>query len=238
MKHRAIVGASALALLLGVGICGATMFCGSGSDGKPDRPCDEDLDNAQAVATKYETRWKSISGVASVYVFQEETVNQVIVRVEPSSLADSVESVLPSEVEGYPVRVVSIPEEPESNGGAHLASNHFRYGNIKPCGSNEQMQDGDSGSSPSEVDTRAYDDVMSDPDTESWLDLPGVLSIGPKKCGECDCIPLQVVVTVQSAMLESVRAQLPPSKFGVQIEAAALEGRPIEEAGRWGRFIH
>src|SRR5260221_267344 len=35
----------------------------------PDRPCDEDRDNAAAVAAKYESQWKSISGIANISVF-------------------------------------------------------------------------------------------------------------------------------------------------------------------------
>ena len=217
MRHRAKIGAFAVALLLAVGTCNATEFCGGDPGRIPDRPCEEDLKNAQAVAAKYEWQWKSISGVASISVFHSRSVTQIVVEVQPSSLGNSVEAVLPSEVEGYPVRIsldASNDSEAFSAGGTNLASNHSRYGSISPC---KPDADGDSETSASEIDTRAYDEVISDPDTESWLDLPGVLSIGPQKCGDCDCVPLQVAVTVQARMLESVRAQLPTTKFGVPI---------------------
>src|SRR5262249_39320884 len=151
MKHRAMIGASTLALLLAVGICGATEFCGSGPDGNPDRPCDEDFKSAEAVAAKYESQWRSISGVASVSVLREASVHEVVVEVKPASLADSVTDVLPSEVEGYPVRVFALPSEPEPEGeGARIASNGYRYGRFSPCTDDGEA---DADSSASEVDT-------------------------------------------------------------------------------------
>ena len=119
------------------------------------------------------------------------------VIVDPPSLAPSVQAVLPTEADGFPVKVIAQPPD-------------FSYGNQNSCASKSQSSDDD------DAKSDRLSEALSDDETRSWVKLPGVLSVGAE-LSECGCDAPKIAVEVQRAMMESVKAQLPSSKFGFQV---------------------
>ncbi len=216
-----MIGISALALLLAVGTCGATEFCGSGPDTKLDHPCEDDFDSAMAAAARYQSQWASISGVAAVTVAQYEGDRlQLVVYVDPASLVPSIRATLPTEADGFPVQVVRLVSGSQ---GVIISPGHIAYAEMSLChadDSSDPQSDADS----SDTNTSQFEEAIRDHETQSWIDLPGVLRLGPLKCGNCDCNPPQIAVTVQSAMMESVQEQIPATQFGVPVVVVPSDG--------------
>lgn len=215
MKHRTLIGAITLALLLAASQSGASSWCAYGPDSKPDHPCEDDDDAVEAAAAKYRAQWMALSGVVSVDAEHSERGDYMALRVtvDPSSLIPAIKASLPTETDGFAVEVGPIAT------GLFLVPGVFDLGKSAPPSALEGSDDETARppSAATDDDTDPFTDAMMDDETQEWMDLPGVEGIHAAQCGEHDCSPPEIAVEVQPSMIDSVRKQIPESKFGVAI---------------------
>jgi len=216
MKHRAVIVAVTVAMLFVASQSSATPWCAKDPHSKPDHPCDDDNDAVDAAATKFETQWKGVTGIIGVAGGQSTRGDymEIEVTVEPPSLIPAIKAMLPTQTDGFPVNVVPI-----ESGGVLLLPGIFILPDECTPPSKGDNSEADTVEPPS-----TDDDSQSDPFTEAleegmdvWMDLPGVETVETARCGNCDCDPPAIEVTVQPSMMASIRKQIPKSKFGVPI---------------------
>jgi hypothetical protein len=218
MKHTMTIVVVAIAtLLLAAKDASATLWCGKGPTAKLDYPCEDYSDAVDAAAAKYQTQWMTLSGVAGVSGVLNDRGGymEIDVIVDPPSLIPGIRAVLPTEADGFPVRVISQPHGVFLMGGADQNECPPSSGANNSAADDALADPGTDDDDGSKLDPLS--EALLDDETQAWTDLPGVAGVSAAQCGRCDCDPPKIAVEVQPAMMESVRKQIPSSKFGVPI---------------------
>jgi hypothetical protein len=186
-------------IFLWAGQVNADTWCGYGPDSPIlDYSCSKDIDRLErAVANfKAERKWEKIPGVMSVgwgIDVHHGFFVAIQVYVKEPSMIPSVAAQVPKSIDGVPILVV----HPEV----------VVIGDTSPtdCESGRSNDPADSAYLPIE---KAY--------SREWMELPGVLSMGPHCKDDC-CDFTKVEVTVQGPLIDSVRNHIPASIDGVPI---------------------
>jgi hypothetical protein len=177
----------------------ADIWCGYGPDSLAlDHSCSKDIDRlARAVANfKAERQWEKIPGVMGVgngINIHHGFYVAIQVYVNPPSMIPSVAAQVPKSIDGVPILVVT----PEVAVFGDTSSTN--------CKSGRSNNPNDSAYLPIE---KAYG--------REWMDLPGVLGVGPQCKDDC-CDFTKVSVLVQRPLIDSVRNRIPASIDGVPI---------------------
>jgi len=211
------VGAMAIFLMMAANPAHAGWWCADGPGRQPDHPCDDDSDDANAAAAKFEDQWMAqYPGITDVSsgLSDDGDYLELRVTVDPPELASSIEAVLPSEADGFPVRVLA---QPRFDGNSEDYSEAL----------NSDVKD--DAKRRDEIDARAkyklIREVLSDPEAKSWMELPGVVVVDSPRCGSGNSPTIQV--EVQPAMVSDAKAQIPSSLMGVPVEVVPFAARPV-----------
>lgn len=197
------LGMIAIGLLMLAGSpADAELWCLRGPGQQPDHACDGDGAKIDTVAATYQDQWTTqYPGVSRVIGAISDSYDYMELRVlvEPPELAPSIAAVLPTEADGFPVRVISYPPQPEvesigGDGGYQSTSSAIQ----------------------SDADHDSLARAMDDDETKAWENLPGVIAIGWKDPESSSDHP-KIVIEVQPSMMESVRKETPTSKLGIPI---------------------
>lgn len=190
--------ATVVLVFLWAGQVNAEMWCGYGPDSPtPDHSCSEDIDRlARAAANfKAERQWEKIPGVMGIgwgINTHHGFYVAIQVSVNPPLMIPSVAAQIPASVDGVPILVV--PPEVESG---LTASTHCKSGR-----SND----------PADISYLLFEKEYGG----QWMELPGVLSLGPLCKDDC-CDFTKVEVMVQGPLIDSVRNHIPTVINGVPI---------------------
>jgi hypothetical protein len=154
MKYRVMAGAFALAWLLTASQAGAAR-CRGGEASTPEHPCEDDSDAAETAAARYETQWKTLSGVMDVSAALSDHIHKMVleVSVDPPSLIPAIKAVLPTEADGFPVEVV--PMETGTTAGIYLVPGVFDTGGADASTENSPTPADDQNSDPPSDDAEA-----------------------------------------------------------------------------------
>jgi hypothetical protein len=219
---NALVLVAALLVVVAVGTAArAELWCGRGPGTPLDHPCsDEDTEQDPAVAAavaSHTNEWMMVHGVWRVSAGTIQTGNplEITVYVEPSQLA-SAEQQIPSEIDDIPVRLVAkkIPT------GGRLTSfskvSQPDQAPYDPTAAERQAS--------ARLAEAVYGQTMREYG-EQWNDLPGVVSMGPKKCDEHSCDFSAIRITVQAQFMNDVKGLITDSVNGIPIVFVPYNGR-------------
>jgi hypothetical protein len=198
----------------------AELWCGRGPGTSLDHPCsDEDTEEDPAVAAavaSHTNEWMMVHGVWRVSAGTIQTGNplEITVYVEPSQLAMA-EQQIPSEIDDIPVRLVAkkIPA------GGRLTSfpkvSQPDQASYDPTAAERQAS--------ARLAEAVYGQTMREYG-EQWNDLPGVVSMGPKKCDERGCDFSAIRITVQAQFMRDVKERITDSVNGIPIVFVPYNG--------------
>ncbi len=188
----------------------AEMWCGDGPGTELSHPCTDADENpaVDAALAKYQDRWIDIEGVYSVEAGDDyhDGVPDIEVHVETASV-DSAKKLIPTSVDGIPV--VIVPGKMPVFGAVGSWSSD-RAENARLA---RQMEEREKARAKYEP---AYAQVVQDYG-DSWMDLPGVMGIGPKCDNEDTCDFSTAVVGVQRELLPEAEREIPISVYGIKI---------------------
>jgi len=199
---------------------GAELWCGDGPGTPLDHPCserdtEEDPTVAAAVAS-HTNEWMTVQGVWQVSAGTAQTGTQLEIRVyvEPSRISTARQQI-PSEVDDISVRLVAkkIPTS------GRLTS--------FPKDSQSDPAPYDPGAAERQANARLAEAVYAETIREygeQWSDLPGVVSLGPKKCDERRCDFSAIRITVQSQLMNDVKERVTDSVNGIPIVFVPYRG--------------
>jgi hypothetical protein len=198
----------------------AELWCGRGPGTPLDHPCsDEDTEEDPAVATavaSYTNEWMMVHGVWQVSAGTIQTGNplEITVYVEPTQLATAKQQI-PSEIDDIPVRLVakkipargrltSFPKVSQSEQGPYDSTAAERQASGR-------------------LAEAVYAQTMGEYG-EQWNDLPGVVSMGPKKCDERGCDLNAIRITVQAQFMRDVKERITDSVNGIPVVFVPYNG--------------
>ena len=198
----------------------AELWCGHGPGTPLDHPCSEqdteEDPTVAAAAASHTNEWMTVHGVwqVSAGTIQTGTQREIRVYVEPSQISTARQQI-PSEVDDIPVRVVAkkIPT------GGRLTS-------FPKDGQSEPVPY-DPGAAERQANARLAEAVYGETIREygeQWSDLPGVVSLGPKKCDEHRCDFSAIRITVQAQLMNDVKERITDSVNGIPIVFVPYRG--------------
>jgi hypothetical protein len=191
----------------------AETWCGDGPGTELSHPCADADENpaVNAAVAKYQDRWIQIEGVYSVDAGDDyhNGVPNIEVHVETASVA-SAKKQIPTSVGGIPVVIVpgKMPEA-----GVHVG--YWSSDGAENARLARQIEEREKARAKYEP---AYTQVVQDYG-DSWMDLPGVMGIGPKcdNDNEDACDFSTAVVGVQRELLPEAEREIPSSVYGIKI---------------------
>jgi hypothetical protein len=203
---------SSVILLLAVPQARAEMWCGDGPGTELSHPCTDADENPAVNATvaKYQERWIQIRGVYSVEAGDDyhNRVPNIEVHVETESAA-SAKKQIPSSVGGIPVVIVpgKMPEGLPAVGSLSFSND--------PAESSRRARQREREEARKKYEP-VYTQVVQDYG-ERWMDLPGVMGIGPKCDNNDGCDFSTAIVGVQRELLPQAEREIPSSVYGIKI---------------------
>jgi hypothetical protein len=198
----------------------AELWCGRGPGTPLDHPCsDEDTEEDPAVAAavaSHTNEWMMVHGVWEVSAGTMQTGNplEITVYVEPSQLATASQQI-PSEVDDIPVRLV-----------AKKLPARGRLTSFPKVGVSDQTSY-DPTAAERQASARLAEAVYAQTVREygeQWNDLPGVVSMGPKKCDERGCDFSAIRITVQAQFMKDLKERITDSVNGIPIVFVPYDG--------------
>ena len=182
-----------------------------------DHPCDDrDTEEDPAVAAivaRYTNEWMKVRGVWEVSAGTIQTGSQQEIRVfvQPDQLAAAREHI-PSEAEGTPVALIPRAMPVKEHFGVLLKSGAYPEDSAA-AETRQKMAAAEA----------LYSNVMREY-AQQWNDLPGVIGMGPGKCGSQGCDFSRIKITVQAQFMSDIKEKIPNTIDGVAIVFVPYDG--------------